>query len=197
MTSQGAGAPTVIKVGGGLSRTAGALDAVGAALALAGRRHRLVVVPGGGPFADAVRDFARHEPLSDTTAHWMAIRAMDQYAQVLAERIPGAVLVDEPDAIEAAVGTAGVAVLAPFRWLRGADPLPHRWDVTSDSIAAFVAGAVGAGRLVLVKPAGADGAPAGAVVDPYFESALPPGLPWTVVGSGRIGDLGRLLDSEP
>jgi aspartokinase-like uncharacterized kinase len=33
------------------------------------------------------------------------------------------------------------------------DDLPASWDVTSDSIAAWVAGQVGAGRLVLVKEA--------------------------------------------
>ena len=197
MTRHGTSAPTVIKVGGGLSAEPGALDAVGAALALAGQRHRLVVVPGGGPFADAVRDFARREPVSQDAAHWMAILAMDQYAQVLAERIPGAALVDEPDAIGAAAGGGGVAVLAPFRWLRRTDPLPHGWDVTSDSIAAVVAGALGAARLVLVKPAGAGAAPVGEVVDPYLESALPAQLPWTVIGWERIGDLGPLLDAEP
>lgn len=194
MTRHGTSAPTVIKVGGALSAEPGALAAVGAALALAGQRHRLVVVPGGGPFADAVRDFARREPVSQDAAHWMAILAMDQYAQVLAERIPGAALVDEPGAVGAA---AGVAVLAPFRWLRRTDTLPHRWDVTSDSIAAVVAGALGAARLVLVKPAGAGAAPAGEVVDPYFESALPADLAWTVLDWDRIGELGRLLDGEP
>ena len=47
-----------------------------------------------------------------------------------------------------------VPVLAPSRWLREADPLPHSWDVTSDSIAAWVAGQAGASTLVLVKAAG-------------------------------------------
>ena len=86
---------TVVKVGGGLSSAPGALDAVGTALAAAGRRHRIVVVPGGGPFADAVRDFERRERLSPDAAHWMAILGMDQYAHVLAERIRGAAVVEE------------------------------------------------------------------------------------------------------
>ena len=51
----------------------------------------------------------------------------------------------------------GVAVLAPYRWMRAADVLPHTWDATSDSVAAFVAGALDAERLVLVKPV--DGEP--------------------------------------
>ena len=36
------------------------------------------------------------------------------------------------------------------------DELPASWAVTSDSIAAWVAGKVGAGRLVLVKQVDAD-----------------------------------------
>ena len=71
-------------------------------------------------------------------------------------------------------------VLAPYRWLRDADPLPHSWDVTSDSIAAWVAGAVGARRLVLVKPPGAAG---GDLVDAYFSRALPAEVTAEIVAS--------------
>jgi aspartokinase-like uncharacterized kinase len=187
--SGGNGGLTVIKVGGGLSATPGALDAVGAAIAAAGRRARLLVVPGGGPFADAVRGFERVERLSADAAHWMAILAMDQYAHVLAERIP-APLLEEPGAISSALGTAGVAVLAPYRWMRAADVLPHTWDATSDSVAAFVAGALDAERLVLVKPT--DGAPGPELTDACFESVRPAGMPCVVVGWERVEEaLGR------
>ena len=181
---------TVIKVGGGLSATPGALEAVCAALGAAGRRHRLLVVPGGGPFADAVREFDRRQPLSPDAAHWMAILAMDQYAHVLTDRIPGAVMVEEAGAVNGVLGEAGIAVLLPSRWLRAADVLPHSWDVTSDSIAAFVAGALDAARLVLLKPTSS---PAPDLVDPWFASALPAGLPWMVLGWERIGELEGVL----
>jgi aspartokinase-like uncharacterized kinase len=183
----GTGRPIVVKVGGGLSAAPGALDAVGAALAAAGRRRRIVVVPGGGPFAEAVREFGRRERLSDDAAHWMAILGMDQYAHVLAERIEGAVRVDEPGAIGTAIGAAGVAILAPYRWMRAADVLPHSWRATSDSVAAFVAGALDAERLVLVKPVG--GSPGPEMVDPCFASVLPAGLPWVAIGWERVGEL--------
>jgi 5-(aminomethyl)-3-furanmethanol phosphate kinase len=182
---------TVVKVGGGLSGMPGALAAVGDALARAGRRHPLLVVPGGGPFADAVRAFDRREPLSADAAHWMALLAMDQYAYVLAERIPGAVLVEEPGRLKAALGDAGVAILAPYRWLRAADVLPHTWDATSDSVAAFVAGAVDAVRLVLIKPAGGHLAD---LVDPHFYTVLPAGLPVAVLEWERIAELGEVLE---
>src|SRR2546428_3549416 len=74
----------------------------------------------------------------------------------------------------AAALTAGrTPVLGPFRWLKTADPLPHAWEVTSDSIAAWLTGALGARRLVLVKPASRQ--PASQLVDAHFVRALPAG----------------------
>lgn len=177
---------TVVKVGGGLSNIPGALESVAAALASAGRRQRLVVVPGGGPFADSVRRFAELAPLSDDAAHWMAMLGMEQYAHVLAERIP-APLVEEPGAVSLALASAGVVVLAPYRWMRAADVLPHSWDATSDSVAAFVAGALDAERLVLLKPV--DPAPGQRLTDSCFESVRPAGLGCEIVGWRRAGEV--------
>jgi aspartokinase-like uncharacterized kinase len=175
---------SVIKVGGALAAIPHALDQVCAELSRASRNHRFVVVPGGGPFADAVREFQRRVAISDDTAHWMAILAMDQYAHVLAGRIAGAVLVEEPGAVIETVALGRAVVLAPSRWMRSADVLPHSWDATSDSIAAFVAGALDAARLILVKPA-----TAGETMDAYFTTALPQGMPYSVIGYDRIEQL--------
>ena len=180
---------TVIKIGGGVIGVPTALDRVCALVSQTGRRRRILVVPGGGPFADLVREFDQSIRLSPDTAHWMAILAMDQYAHVLAERITGAVLVEEPGAILGATKPAGVAVLAPSRWMRSADVLPHSWEVTSDSIAAFIAGAVDAVRLVLIKPVADPAEP----VDPFFAAALPKGMPYSVVGCDRLEDLAGQL----
>jgi len=170
----------VVKVGGGLLAIDGALDRVCATLgAVAGR---IVVVPGGGPFADAVRDFDRRLGLSADAAHWMALLAMDQYAHVLAERIPGAELAEDSGGIAGALARGRPAVLAPFRWLRHADVLPHGWEATSDSVAAFVAGALDAGRLVLVKPADAMAEP----VDRAFAGVVPAGLAVAIVAWSRL-----------
>jgi aspartokinase-like uncharacterized kinase len=179
---------SVIKVGGGLAAIPHALDRVCAELSRASRDHRLLVVPGGGPFADAVREFERQVGVSSDAAHWMAILAMDQYAHVLAGRIPGAVLVDEPGAVGETVVLGRTAVLAPFRWMRAADILPHTWEATSDSIAAFVAGALDAARLILIKPTAV-----GETVDAYFTTALPRGLPYSVIGYDRIEQLSQRL----
>ena len=76
-----------------------------------------------------------------------------------------------------------IPVLAPYRWLREADPLPHSWDVTSDSIAAWVARQVGACELVLVKPPGAT---RGERVDAYFGRVLPAEVRVTIVPADQI-----------
>lgn len=181
--------PVVIKIGGSLSRIPHALERVCAAVEGASLTCPLIVVPGGGPFADAVRSFERRLQISPDAAHWMAILAMDQYAHVLVERIKAAELVEEPGALLEALGRGSIAVLAPSRWMRSADVLPHTWDVTSDSIAAFVAGACGATRLVLVKMTSL-----GEPVDGFFQSALPVGLPYTVLAWDRVEELSARLN---
>jgi aspartokinase-like uncharacterized kinase len=179
----------VIKIGGGLAAVPGALDRVCRAVAVAGCDHRILVVPGGGRFADTVREFDRTIGVSPDAAHWMAILAMDQYAHVLADRIRGATLIEEAGALLQALSPSGVAVLAPSRWMRSADVLPHSWEVTSDSIAAFVAGALDAARLILIKPATELSDP----VDPYFATTLPAGMPYSILGCDRMEELATRL----
>ena len=184
--TRGALVDIVVKVGGGLLASPGHLDAVLAELASAASARRLLVIPGGGPFADAVREVDRELTLSDEAAHWMAVLAMDQYAHLLVSRLRTGGIVSDAAAIAAQLDQGRLPVLAPFRWLRDADPLPHSWDVTSDSIAAWIAGEVGARRLVLVKPPGAGDQ----AVDPYFHRVMTPemALPH-VVAADQIGAL--------
>src|SRR5207245_8239245 len=102
----------------------------------AARGRRLVIVPGGGPFADAVRQMFNRFGIGEEAAHWMAILGMDQYAHALVARISGAALVEGETEIAATLAAGRIPLRAPCRWLRSADPRPHSWDVTSDSIAA-------------------------------------------------------------
>ena len=183
---------SVIKIGGALASIPGALAAVCDGVAAAGRIAPLAIVPGGGPFADAVREFGRRHAVSSDAAHWMAMLAMDQYAHVLLECIAGSVLVEEAAAVLARVDPVGIAILAPYRWMRAADVLPHSWDATSDSVAAFVAGALDAARLVLIKAA--DGGDE--LMDGCFRSVVPAGLPVEVLGWERVTELPRLLESS-
>jgi len=168
---------TVVKVGGGLAASADALGRVARAVARAAVTRRLVVVPGGGPFADAVRAFDAAHRLSPTAAHWMAILAMDQYAFALGDTISGGRVVEDRAGIRDAHLAGAIPILAPSRWLRAADELPHAWEVTSDSLAAYLATLLGADELILVKPV--SGGPD--LADPYFSRALPAGMRWRIV----------------
>jgi len=173
----------VIKLGGGVLASPGHFEAALSAIAAAARGQRVLVVPGGGPFADAVRDADRTFEPGDSAAHWMAVLAMDQHAHLIAARLRGGAIVTTAGEAAAALAAGSIPVLAPYRWLRDADPLPHSWDVTSDSIAAWVAGAIGARRLVLVKPPGASG---DGTVDAYFARALPAPVTAEAVTADRI-----------
>ena len=137
---------TVVKVGGGLGRGAGddALRALCTRLGELGERHPLLVVPGGAWFADAVRDADLRFALPAATSHHMAVLGMEQFGWLLSELIPGA-----EHCAEARVCAGRTTVLLPAAL--PLDRLPASWEVTSDSIAAWVAREAGAGRLVLVK----------------------------------------------
>jgi 5-(aminomethyl)-3-furanmethanol phosphate kinase len=137
---------TVVKVGGGLGRGAGdeALRALCTTLGELGERHPLLVVPGGAWFADAVREADRRFGLPAATSHHMAVLGMEQFGWLLGELIPGAAR-----STEARPVAGRTTVLLPARL--PLDTLPASWRLTSDSIAAWVAGQAGADRLVLVK----------------------------------------------
>lgn len=140
----------VVKIGGRLGRGKH-LQALCEQLGALGCRYRLLVVPGGGVFADKVRQYGARFELGATTEHWMAILAMDQYGYLVADLIPRSAVVRSIAAAQRPIDTGSVAVLLPFDLVRRADALPHSWAVTSDSIAAWVAGLVEAPTLVLLK----------------------------------------------
>jgi aspartokinase-like uncharacterized kinase len=158
----------VVKLGGGLARVTGGLGAAGEAVSRAARHRPLLVVPGGGVLADAVR---------------AALLAMDQYAYAITGALPDGVVVHDLGEIGQALAARQVPVLAPYRWMLAADALPHRWEITSDSIAAFIAGALDADLLVLLKPVAG---PVETLVDPCFQEVVPRGLKVVVVGSAEL-----------
>src|SRR5437899_12801333 len=95
----------------------------------------------------------RRVKIGEDAAHWMAVLGMDQYAHALAARAPGAALVEQREDIAAALAAGKLPVLAPYRWLKTADPLPHSWDVASERYAAWFARAARARRVVPIQPA--------------------------------------------
>jgi len=140
----------VLKIGGSLGRGDG-LEVLCREIRRLGERFRILVVPGGGEFADQVRTASTRFKLSETTAHCMALCAMDQYGYLLHHMIAGSYLTaDLPSACQA-TEAGKVSILLPSTPVLQYSGLPHSWHVTSDTISAWVTRQADCRRLVLLK----------------------------------------------
>lgn len=138
----------VIKLGGSLERN-GALQRC---LDKAARKDS-VVVPGGGDFAEQVRAAQQRWHFDDTVAHAMAILAMRQMAWLFGSINRKFVLAESVDGIVRQLETGRPVIWSPdLRELDRAG-IAASWDITSDSLAAWLAGTLGAEALILVKSA--------------------------------------------
>ncbi len=173
-------------------------------------RSSWLLICGGGQAVDKLRAADQAYSLGAETCHWQAIAQMGVNARAVAARFPQAVVStclrqanhllqslpfaqDELGTNAPAPGKGGIPPLVfldcePFlrqetTW-NGVAPLPHSWDVTSDSIAARVAHRVSAQELVLLKsslptlkaPLAVNGnwlamLAATGYIDPYFPKA--------------------------
>jgi hypothetical protein len=120
----------------------------------------VVIFPGGGVFADVVRDLDARFSLGDDAAHWLAIHAMDSTGLLLSFLCPGVTAFTElgrlqeftaapPEIISD--GLPMIPVWLPYAWLRVNDPAPHSWDVTADSLAVLSGAALGVEWVGLAK----------------------------------------------
>jgi len=148
----------VIKIGGSLIQSARELVRVLHRYASDEEEH-ILIVPGGGVFADTVRTASDKYGISDEAAHWMAVLAMDQYGQYLADGTEATLVTD----IDEGSIRAGVSVLLVYDLLKRSDGgggsgegngIEHTWNATSDTIAGWVASRLGA---VFIKATDVDG----------------------------------------
>jgi aspartokinase-like uncharacterized kinase len=170
-------APVIVKVGGSLfdwpelgPRLQRWLERL--------RDGRVILVPGGGPVVDVVRDLDRKHQLGEETAHDLALRMVAVNARFLAALLKQCVVVDSQNACSGIWDQGDVPILDCHRFLcaegERETELPHTWDATSDSIAAYVARRAGARRLVLLKstddPTRGDWIEAArlGIIDPWF-----------------------------
>ena len=152
----------VIKVGGSLLRNQPAAqaretDALPDVLALWLARQTPainVLIAGGGEFADIIRRADETHHIGQEAAHWLCVDAMSVNARLLGAILNAAVVTQ---ANELTSVVPSICVFDPGPFLRDIEPLlfstplPHTWDVTSDSIAVRVALSLSADEFVLLK----------------------------------------------
>lgn len=112
---------------------------------------KVLIVPGGGMFADAVRQAQDTSLINDAVAHHLALLAMDQFGLLLAGMNPGLVTASsELEIAERGWQHRGIVWL-PSRMVLADENIPKNWHVTSDSLSAWVANKIGSEHLILVK----------------------------------------------
>ena len=141
---------TVVKVGGSIAAYPEKLRALCVKLSEVSKRHRLIVVPGGGEFADVIRSLDERFSLSCGASHRMAILGMDQYGLLLSDLMANSVLVSKLEELKCFLDSGRLPVFLPSNLLLREDPLENSWDVTSDSIAIYIADRLDIRKVVLV-----------------------------------------------
>jgi aspartokinase-like uncharacterized kinase len=189
--------PLVLKLGGSLAET-GRLRVLLALVAKA--RRPLVVVPGGGPFADAVREAQAELEFSDAAAHDMALLAMHQMAHMMIALEPRRlVAADTLAGMRQSLSRRQVPLWLPMKLCARDRTIPRDWSITSDGLAARLAerlcAPVALVKSCSVRPGISPEALASAgIVDPVFPAVVArAGLAWHVLGPGRDAELARLL----
>ncbi len=112
---------------------------------------QVVIVPGGGLFADAARESQQLSAVSDDVAHHLALLAMDQYGLLLAGMNEKLVTASSELEIAERGWQHRAIVWLPSKMVMADESIPKNWQVTSDSLSAWLAHKVGAKQLVLVK----------------------------------------------
>jgi 5-(aminomethyl)-3-furanmethanol phosphate kinase len=193
--------PLVVKLGGS---TAGHAEMQRWIDVLASATFPLVIVPGGGPFADQVRISQKRLGYSDAAAHAMAILAMDQFGIVIAERHRQLRVARSIAQINEVLGAGSTPVWLPSWMTIGAADMPCSWEITSDSLSAWLAGKLRADNLLLVKQTDEHGhyasvqeLAAAGIVDSMLPDMLGEGTTLRVAGPQLLDKLEFPLASIP
>ncbi len=118
--------------------------------------EQMVIVPGGGVFADQVRQSQQMLHFDDLTAHHMAILAMEQYGLMLAGLQPGLGVARTEGEIRSALNGNHTVIWLPSAMLLDNASIEASWDMTSDSIALWLAILLDVDHFLLVKSGNLD-----------------------------------------
>ena len=110
-----------------------------------------LIILGGGEFANLIRKYDEKFHFSDETNHWRAIDCMDITAKLLCDKVPSAKLAfNLKEAYEISdEGFTPIFIVSQF--LKQNNPFKCSWEVTSDSIAAYVSHLLNAKLLIVTN----------------------------------------------
>jgi len=114
-------------------------------------KKNILIVPGGGPFADQVRSADREYNLDPKHAHSMAVLAMQQYGMLMASLCPKLKLACKPEEILQLWENDNAVIWEPMEMVQSSCTLDASWQHTSDSIAAWLASNLNIDNLLLIK----------------------------------------------
>ena len=129
----------VVKVGGSLSAYPQKLRGLCNKLSEISKKYKFLMVPGGGGFADVVRQLDEKFSLSCSISHRMAVLGMDQYGLLLSDLTPNSCTVSTLEEAKKVSTSGKLPIFLPSQFMLTEDPLENSWDVTSDSIAFYLA----------------------------------------------------------
>lgn len=140
----------IIKLGGSLSRSDTLVNCLNAVEKNCQGRA-VVIVPGGGAFADQVRLAQQHWQFDDITAHHMALLAMRQMALMFNGLKPDFAIAHTVSAIHDQLNRKKTVIWSPDIVELDNAGIEASWDITSDSLAAWLAKTLSATELILMK----------------------------------------------
>jgi len=113
--------------------------------------EKVVLVNGGGSLANNIREFNKIYPFSDDINHWNAIKCMDIIGNFIADENKNIIPITSLEEIKNIHKTNKVPLILTYELIRKEDPLKHSWNVTSDSIACWIANKINAKLLILTN----------------------------------------------
>ena len=140
----------MIKLGGSLMRSA-ELSFWLENIESISKNSNIIVVPGGGEFADSIRSLQKTYQFDDLAAHRMALLAMCQYGYLLAGLNPKLKIVNDIETLTSYLGKNLPLLWLPMALIDDNSEIAASWDFTSDSIALWLAIKLAAEKLILVK----------------------------------------------
>ncbi len=189
--------PIIIKVGGSLAESGRLKDVLAL---IAETRRPVIVVPGGGQFAEKIRDLQNALRFDDAAAHRLAMLGMHQMAEIYFKLQPRLAPADSIEGIARILAIGQIPVWLPLQMCQDDPKIPTDWSITSDGLAARLCERMGCLPLVLLKSTEVDATETaeqlakGGVVDMAFPGIVArSNLDWRILGSNQTQHLRALL----